>query len=38
MLKRSAIVGLALLVLFVGVLPVAAAQRTVLAELFGATW
>jgi hypothetical protein len=38
MLKRSAILGLALLFLFAGALPAVSAQRTVLAELFGATW
>jgi len=38
MLKRLAILGLALMVLCIGVLPAVSAQRTVLAELFGATW
>jgi hypothetical protein len=38
MLKRSAILGLVVLVLCVGTLPAVSAQRTVLAELFGATW
>jgi hypothetical protein len=38
MLKRSAIIGLAVLVLCIGVVPAVAAQRAVLAEVFGATW
>jgi hypothetical protein len=38
MLKRSAILGLAVLFLCIGVMPAVSAQRTVLAELFGATW
>jgi hypothetical protein len=37
MLKRSAILGLVVLVLCIGALPAVSAQRTVLAELFGAT-
>jgi thiol-disulfide isomerase/thioredoxin len=37
MLKRSAILGLVVLVLCIGTLPAVSAQRTVLAELFGAT-
>jgi hypothetical protein len=38
MLKRSAVLWLAALVLCMGALPAVSAQRTVLAELFGATW
>jgi len=38
MLKRSAILGLAVLALCIGALPAVSAQRTVLAEMFGATW
>ena len=37
MVKRSAIIGLAVLVLCIGAVPAVSAQRTVLAELFGAT-
>lgn len=37
-MKRSAIVGLTLATLLVAVTSVAAAQRTVLAEMFGALW
>ena len=38
MLKHSAILGLVVLVLCIGAVPAVSAQRTVLAELFGATW
>lgn len=38
MLKRSAILGLVVLVLCLGALPAMSAPRTVLAELYGATW
>jgi hypothetical protein len=38
MLKRSAILVLAVLILCITALPAVSAQRTVLAELFGATW
>ena len=38
MLRRSAIIGLALVALLVGAVPAVAAQRTVLAEMFGASW
>ncbi len=39
MLRRAAIViGLAVAVLLAGTVPAASAQRTVLAEMFGATW
>ncbi|MBN2566206.1 MAG: hypothetical protein JXB46_10900, partial [Candidatus Eisenbacteria bacterium] len=38
MMRRSAISGLAVAVLLVSALPAAPAQRTVLAEMFGATW
>jgi thiol-disulfide isomerase/thioredoxin len=37
-MKRSAIVGIAFATLLVAAIPAAAAQRTVLAEMFGASW
>jgi hypothetical protein len=38
MIRRSAIIGMALAVLLGGALPAVSAQRTVLAEMFGASW
>jgi hypothetical protein len=38
MLRRSAFIVLAAAVLLVGVLPSVSAQRTVMAEIFGASW
>jgi thiol-disulfide isomerase/thioredoxin len=38
MMRRSAIIGLSVVVLAVFVTPAGAAQRTVLAEMFGASW
>lgn len=37
-MKRSAVVGLAVAAILAAAFPVGAAQRTVLAEMFGATW
>ncbi len=38
MLKRSAMIGLAALMLLGGAATAASAERAVLAELFGSTW
>jgi hypothetical protein len=38
MLRRSAVIVLAAVVLLAGALPAVSAQRTVLAEMFGASW
>ena len=38
MLRRSVIIGLAVVMLLLGALPAVSAQRTVMAEIFGAAW
>jgi hypothetical protein len=38
MLRRSAVIVVAVALLLAGALPAISAQRTVLAEMFGASW
>jgi len=38
MSRRSVTIGLAVVMMLLGVLPAASAQRTVMAEIFGASW
>ena len=38
MLRRSVVLGLVAVVLLLGTLPAVSAQRTVFAEMFGASW